>query len=404
MSAYNDGLNEAAQNAFCDITRRGVAGGLIFAGLTATTAAGLLAGLATSAISAHLYASYCGRPPIPPPYGTPQDWEGGQCEDVSYRVNVSIQLFLNPKGGNINVGRAGDVFDVIGPITLIEVYDTGPRDNDIRLRAVWKGGSRDVSFVKGTNDDPENPQWGYNDPQIVVTRNDNQPDICGNPPPNPPPDEFDAPGNVTYVTPEGDVINNPVTFNFGAGFIGVGGAFFMPVNIRFSLDPTLNLNGTINFNTGGFSPNFGPPGSPAGNGDGPGDVVEPPPPPVPPGTPPPPPPPGVPPDPVEPPTDPEEARPRKVIRGVIVTSIIESLPATVFYQGGNPDIYVPNLGHVSFLCKTSSGFSWTVDIPVKNAKHLIECPWRYGAVDVKGTAQPGVTFSLSPVYDIVGYS
>lgn len=396
MTAYTDGLNEAAYNAFCDVTRAGVAAGVITAAFTAATGAGILGGIALAGVSAHLYASYCGRPPGVPPTGEPQDWEGGQCEDVLYRVAVTIDLYLLPKTANISVGPVGDVFYPTGPISLIEVYDTGDTDNDIRIRASWKGGSKDGSFVKGTNNDPENPQWGYQNPQIVVTREDGLPDICGNPPPTPPPPPgFDAPYPFTYPTPEGDTINAPVTFNFGPAFIGVGAAVFIPVNLRFDLNPTLNISGTINVNTGNFSPTFGPPDAPITGDNGPGDVV------TPPGPPPGPLPPGMPPDPVTPPE--EDKKPLKTIRGVVVTSSINALPATVIFQQENPDIYAPNLGFVAFLIKTTGGFAWTADIPVKNTRQIIQCPWNYGAVDVRGTAQSGVLFSLKPIFDVVGY-
>jgi hypothetical protein len=408
MSAYTDGLEQAAENAFCDITRRGVAAGLIFAGLTAETIAGFVGGLAVAGISAHLYASYCGQPPPPPPYGTPQNWTGGQCVGVSYRVAVSFALILNPKTSNVNVGRVGTVFDAIGAISKIEVYDTGDLDNDIRVRSSWNGGSYNESVVKGSNNDVDNPQWGYREIIIAVSRNDNQADTCGNPAPIPPADRFDAPGNITYINRDGDTVNSPVTFNFRAPRIGVNGDVFIPVNVNFNNSPTLNFSGTINLNGGNIIVNPRGGSEPIGNGDDPGNVFIPPGspptiPPPPPGTTDPPPgttPPGVPPDPPPPPDAADPLRKPKVIRGVIVTVLSDDTDATIIFQDETPDIYAPSLGYVSFLCLINGVKCWTADIPVKNRKQIIECPWKFGAIDVRATPKPDGRFQLLKVYDV----
>lgn len=396
MSAYNDALEEGLHSAFCDLAVRGIGSGLVFAAFTAETGAGLLAGLAASALSAHAYATYCGRPPEPPPYGTPQPWTGGQCDGVHYVVSISFALILAPMGSNVNVGRVGGNFDAVGPVRYARAYEDNPTSNDLRIQAGWKGGSADVSVVKGVNEDPENPQWAMQDVLIVVTRPDGLPDICGNPPPLPPPDRLDRPGDITYINNEGDTVNSPVHFDFRGARIGLNGDVNIPVNIRFDLDPTLNISGTININTGHFTPNNGPPGTPTGPGPGPGNVVTPPG--TPPGTPP-----SVPPDPPTDPPDPDNDPPRKVIRGVVVTSTIAEVSATQIFGENIPDIFAPNLGYVSFLYKVDQTYAWSHDIPVKNAKQLIEVPWGYGAYDVKSTSRTGVTFSLIPIYDYVGF-
>jgi hypothetical protein len=306
-----------------------------------------------------------------------------------------------PKGANIDAGRTGAVFDGIGAVTNAEAYDTGETDNDIRARAIWKGGSADVSVIKGNNNDPNNPQWGYRNVQIQVTREDGLPDTCGNPAPLPSPDRLDRPGNITYVNREGDNISTPVHFDFRGARIGLGGDVFVPVNVRFDLDPTLNFSGTININSGNLTVNAGNPGAPPGGGDEPGDVYTPPnnPPGTPPGTRPPT-PPGVPPE-APPPPDPDPIKkPKKIIRGVIVSVSQAHGAETVIFQTGAPDIYVPNLGYISFLHRVNDYDCWSADIPVKNRRQIIECPWRYGAIDVRGNPKNGVTFDLSKVYDV----
>lgn len=397
MSAYTDGLNEAAENAFCDLTRAGVAAGLIFGVVTASTLAGSIAGLAAAGISAHLYASYCGRPPPPSPYGTPPDFTGGQCDDVEYRIAITFMLIQDPKTNPINIGRTGAVYYGYGPVTSAGIRYTGDVDNALYTYASWKGGSADNIAVQGTRFDANNPEYGYTDPIIQVRRSDNQPDLCGNPPDNPPADRFEEPGNITYINREGDTINNPVTFDFRGARIGLNGDVFIPVNVRFNLDPTLNFSANLNINSGNVTVNPRGDGTPVGNGDDPRNVY------IPPGAPPTT-PPGVPPDP-PPPIDPEEPTdPPLIIRGVIVTTTQNDSKATVIFQGAAPDIFAPSLGHVAFLCLVNDVYCWSSDIPVKNRKQIIQCPWKYGAVDVRATPQPGASFEISKVYDVSSLS
>ena len=393
MSAYNDALNGAAQNAFCDITRAGVAGGLLFTGLTAVTLAGALGGLAVAGVSAHLYASYCGRPPPPPPEPEEEDWEGGQCEDIPYSINIVMELRIYPKTSNIFAGDIVDNFVGIGRVRTVKVVDTGDFDNDIRIYAAWKGGVRDVSVVKGTAQNAENPFWGYSNVRITVTRIDGLPDTCGNPPPILPPDSFENPGDIIYINPEGITINTPVTFDFRGGRFGLNGDFFIPVNITNNLNPTLSFSGTINVNSGNITVNPGDPRAPIGNGSDPGDVF------TPPGTPPPPPGNDTPPPPPPKPKD-RTKEPEKIIRGVIITTTQQQTDATIIYQDNIPTIYAPALGYVSFLCSVDDALGWSADIPVKNGRQIIECPWRFGAIDVRAQPKPGAIFDVRIVYDI----
>lgn len=392
VSTFFEGLREAERNAFCDITRQGVAGGLLFAGLAATTGAGVAGGLFVAGLSAVAYAAYCGRPPTGDFYSAP-DWDGGQCDGIPYRVNVTLALILSPKGSNVPVGDIGDVFDAVGAIRIIEVYDTGDQDNDIRLRAVWKGGSKDVSFVKGNNNDPDNPQWGYDNVRIVVTRNDGLPDLCGNPAPTAPPlrpGDNVYPTNITYNNENNVEVTVPITFTFGFPRVDIRGEINMPVNIKLDLDIPININGSTNFNTGDFTINVNPPGgSPAGDDPNPPVVL-------PPGTDPVP--PDVPiPDP-EPPEDDPITNKRKIIKAVIVTVIGNDAEATKIIQGENPDIYAPALGYVQFFVNVGGTGGWTSDIPVKNKRNFIPCPWILGATAVRGSARNTAILSLKPIY------
>ena len=423
MSAYSDGLEEAARIAFCDIAAAGVAGGLLFAGLTATTVAGLLGGLAVSGVSAHLYASYCGRP-MPPEERGDDPFEGGQCDDIPYRVELSAAAFIFSNGAYLPIGRIGLSFSVTGPVTRAQVVKDEGNFNEVRFIVSAKNESFNEIQLPGnpvpTGQPPPDDftgQFNANDFQVNVVRVDGLPDICGNPPRLPP---IFPPGgnvinnNIIYIDAGGNTINAPVTLRFGIPRIDVRGDFTIPLTINFDNDATLNIGGDVNFNTGDFTINVGGGTPPPGVGVGdPDNVVPPPtsPPPLPPGVPPDPPgtvpgepgaPPATPPTiPTEPPTRPPNKKTYRVIRGVIVTTTQAETDATIIFQGDTPDIYAPALGYISFLCKVGGAFGWTVDIPVKNRRQLIPCPWQFGAIEVKGTAKGGATFSLNPIYDDV---
>jgi len=401
MSAYTDAFEEAERNAFCDITRAGIAGGILFAGLTAATAAGVLGGLAVSALSAHLYATYCGRPL--PPEGRPRrPFEGGQCP-AAYQVNY---LYTRRDLQTQEISEGSFFFRLQGPLSRAEIvsFDT---PNNGQLVCYATGAIEELSQVLtiAYGNLPNAPFYEFTNLRVTIVRRDGLPDDCGDPPLvppfSPPGDRFDAPGDIIYVTPEGDTINVPVTFDFRGARIGINPDFHIPVNVRFDLDPTLNISGTVNFNTGDFVVNPYSPGTPPGGGDTPRDVFTPPgnPPGTPPGTPPPN-PPGVP-DEDAPPRDPDPLpAPPVIIRGVIVQVFEAETDATIIFQDAAPDIYAPNLGYITFKCLVDDYASWTTDIPVKNRSQLIECPWRYGAVDVRGNPKGGATFNLIPVYDV----
>lgn len=414
MSAYTDGLNEVAHGAFCDIAARGVVGGLLFAGLTAETVAGALGGLAVTAVSAHLYASYCGRP-MPPEERPRRPFTGGQCDNVRYYVSVGAfathhfnQQRYQVGGGGLVWGKIHRAELVVDPATFntATVIVDGSRDDDIFNIA-----------SEGSTYDGIHPTYTYSDFYCTITRPDGLPDNCGDPPERPP--VFPPGGNVinnnfTYIDRSGNTITLPVTLNFGLPRIDVNGTFNMPVTINFNNDPTLNIGGDVNFNTGDFTINVGGGHPPSGVGVGdPDNVVRPPgagdPLPTPPGVPIDP-PSGVPGEPgapaadpptipTDPPTPPPKKKTYKVVRGVIVSVSPADSSATIIFQEDIPDIYAPSLGYVSFLCKVGNSYAWTVDIPVKNRKQIIECPWSFGAVDVKADAKSGAVFSLDKIYD-----
>lgn len=395
---FFDGLREVERNLFCDVARAGVAGGLLFAGLTATTGFGAAGGIATSLVSAAAYIAFCGYPPPPDFYGD-VPFEGGQCDGVPYRVAISFALILGPMGSNVNVGRVGGVFDAIGPVTIAEAYEDNPTSNDLRVRSVWKGGSGDVSVIKGTNEDPENPQWGMQDIQVLITRTDGLPDLCGDPPRMPPPlrpGDNVFPTNITYNNENNIEVTVPVNLTFGFPRVNIKGEINMPVNVKVDLDIPINFNGDVNFNTGNFTIRVAPPGgNPAGDDDDPPTTTPPGDDPVPPDVP-------IPPE--EPPTDDPLVRKRKIIKAVVVTVVETDTEASIIFQGDNPDIYVPALGYVQFFIRVGTTGGWTSDIPIKNKRNFIPCPWVLGATDVRASPRNNGQLTLRPIYTEESYN
>jgi hypothetical protein len=199
----------------------------------------------------------------------------------------------------------------------------------------------------------------------------------------------------------GNTVNIPLIAAFGFAKVDLNGELKIPINIDLG---GIHFKADFNLNTGDIdffpiSNYFGDrrPGPaprdvvpPGGGGDGPEDGDNPPPVPNPP--------PSIPPPPPPPDEDNEDSE--SVIIGVLVTvNAIASSTTTVLFQDDNPDIHVPNLGFVQFLSpvgRLASG--WSSDIPVKNRRHLIPCPWPFGAIKVTGTPKSGVQWTLTPLY------
>jgi hypothetical protein len=103
----------------------------------------------------------------------------------------------------------------------------------------------------------------------------------------------------------------------------------------------------------------------------------------------------------DPPTEEPEEQPEEVIRAVLVTVTQPDSTSSIITQEDTPDVYVPDLGLISFRCRVSDSASgWTPDIRVKNLRCFIPCPYDGGAFEVKGTPRVGVEWTLTPVFDL----
>jgi hypothetical protein len=399
MVDYGEGLRNAARNAFCTTGNAINATGLIQAGLDRLGIIGTALEYSSPGILAHLYRNYCNAP-IPPGTLPDRPFSGGQCNNRRYIVPI-FRKVTDTDGGAFNIqgkdyvvwGRINAIkFDVKEELgNQVELTIDGSQDDDV-FELIHAG-----EFIL----DPEGsgqlvPKYQYELLPVVCRPQDGLPDTCGDPPPPPPqipPGPQDRPDTIVYIDNDGNTINVPVTFNFGIPRIDVNGVFNMPITVRFDADPTINFGGDINFNTGDFSINLGPGRPPTGTGGGDPDNV----------TRPDTPPPALPPGEDVPPPDPDEdepGKPPRVIRGALVTVLSADSAPTIIFQGQNPDIYAPNLGYISFFCRVNDAGGWTADIPIKNRRQLVPCPWQYGAFDVKGTPRGGSLFNVEPVYDL----
>jgi hypothetical protein len=161
----------------------------------------------------------------------------------------------------------------------------------------------------------------------------------------------------------------------GAGNIAINGDLIIPVRIDL---PDINLNGDINLFDGGITfrlPGFELPDFP-----------------------------GIPDIPDFPPLEPPYNTAGLIVGAVVTTEEINQnlIRGTVINQDSNPNVYGPRLGSINFFVKTPRGYGWTKDIDVKNRRQYIPCGTNFGAVEVKGTAGPGVTWRIDPVYATSG--
>lgn len=397
MPDFSTALKDAAKGALCSYLD-GFAAFLRLPWLPFTS--GLVPLLAAESLRSTIARNLCNKevPPLPIPYS------GGQC-DTLYTVTVTATGTEIPAtAGKAQTATGSNTWR--GPITSVRLYNPHPVTGAPGFH------------ILGRSSNPS-PTWNgffpvlfFSDSifesvsidSISVVRVDGLVDDCGNPLPDTKPynkDDYSYDIDITYTNNDGVDITVPVGVAVGLAYLDADLNLTVPINFTFSpnfnFDPTFKFDIPVNFN---FNTNDFDFGIPTPTGDPP--ITLPPPPdfdfdfdfdigPTPA------PPPDVPPD---PPDDPEPPL-SPVIRGVVVTttSVESGANVSTIGQDLNPDVYVPDLGLVSFQILTRGGVAaWTEDIRVKNKRTFITCPWPGGAIDVKGTPRPGVSMSLSKVY------
>lgn len=347
-------------------------------------------------VSRGLGALLCNRTPDPPP---PPQFPGGQCDGIRYRVTYQVTAW----GGQACVEDTGPVNDVVlwGPV--LAVYQT----NSDQFFNCGTGFRQRAAVCRGIASGPGSGPILPSPTEVIfssqsraneislnvlsVTRVDGLPDDCGDSPLLPVP--APTPGypnitnnNFTFVDDNGVDVTIPLALVYLRPTFDVDNNFRIPVRIDLGgieFDGSVGPDGEVDIN-----PRVpGRPGLPGRNPTQP-QPVEPAPDPDPDSRTPEP----------DPPDDPDT---EQVIIGAVVTvnQNLSGVP-TQIVQTENPDIYAPNLGFINFLYQVDTKrAAWGVDIPVKNLNQLIPVDWPYGAIDVKGTPRPGVTWTITAVYD-----
>lgn len=377
MAGFADELKQKAKDLFCEALAADAAVGEALNGV-----GGAQYSVAPPNLSRAVGLGLCNNPEPPPENPEPAPFDGGQCP-VVYDVTCTLT----------GVSRTSDqpISEQCGPIGVL-----GP------VSGVVSGSENDGCQAIVNSASGSTPFGGFGNSKnckvqnVVVIRRDGQADNCGSLP-DPPPSFPDAgiplpPQALGYTDGAGNPQTETLTPTIKLPKIDVSGNITVPVSFK-GVD--VNFIANINVNTGDININLGDDnGDPLGDGSGGGKGgTE--------GTKP------IPPSPIGG-TDgnpPKEDEDREVIVGVIVTvsGTIAGRGITLIAQDDNPDIWAPNLGFVSFLCKVgkTGSAAWTEDIPVKNVRHLIACPWERGAIEVKGTPRAGLSWDLTPVKDLV---
>ena len=304
----------------------------------------------------------CDRPPEDASGGLTPPFTGGQCVGTRYTISYTLTLLNTDNDQSTVVPLSTAAF---GPIVSLVA---GPEPFQTSLTAA--PGPTDPVTTQVLDTFASN----FAVTSVVidsVVPNAGQPNNCGDPVPVPEsydPTDFTDTVTVDYDDPSGNPTQIQPTFVFAPVTIGAGGELNVPVNITF--EDGSSLVGEINLNTGESSLK-----TDDGNGTssplGPVLLNE-----------------GI---------GPENFSLQVI--GVKVESTINplSVRATEILQsGGNPNIWAPRLGYVNFLYENADGSrSWGADIPVKNTNFTAFAA--RPAVNVRGSSEPGVTFSLRVV-------
>lgn len=390
MANLQQALTSAVRTGFCQALPGVVTGALLFSALSATTGVGLASGLAVAGGAAAVYGLGCNRPLPDDAFPTPP-FTGGQC-GILYSIGVRCRYSgtFVPSGTLVNVQAYGQVRGVRfqaapGNSALIYIQGGNPIGSSSGEQLA---GSTVLSFS------PSDVLQSVSI-ETITPVNPSQPDNCGNPPIIPPvipnPGDNVITPDITYTNDDGIDVTIPVVLAFGYANVDINGELIIPVAVNLDLNPEVNFVGNFNLRTGDFNINLGDPDSPFGRGgDCGGDTI-------PDGDTPDPNLPLPPSDPIAP-SNPDRPTKRKILRGCIVTTTVLNGKQTELDQGNNPDIYIPAIGYVNFLVQVGGITAWTQDIPVKNVRQIIECPWVSGAIDVRGTPSYNNQFTVKPIY------
>lgn len=362
---------------------------------------------------------FCNREPPPLPTYPPPD---NNCEQ-----GYSIRVRFTEKADDGRTRTGENEISVWGPILSYRYTDYTAEDVPQRFDVLAFGStSRDrlsspgySLLASGVYGDPAADKFTVD--ILSVLPGAGNPNNCGVPLPIP--DDYDPYADrdnrtIVYIDADGNSVELNVEATLGFAFYDNDNSISVPVSYTFSpslsFDPSYKYNVDVVFNLGGKPPTITPPyptppppgqpGAPGPNGKNPNPFLpsnNPAPPTLNPPTAEPPPP--VPPD-VDTPDEPPPKASYAIIGAIVTTSAIATpTKISTLGQDGNPDVWFPDLGLVSFLISGgASGYGWTEDIRVKNRRQYVPCPSAKGAVSVSGTPRLGVEWTVTPVYGSVG--
>lgn len=291
---------------------------------------------------------------------------GGQCAGASY----SVSFTQTGTAVGTPTSQTGAISGLTGPISNVFNKDIGsfPGNRRVYQVCVSHAGGEKCGISNAL--DPGSQELE----DIVVTRTDGLPDDCGSlPAPIPPYSPTATTVNISYENINNIQVNEDVDIEIFAPQVNLIGGIFAPIVISGN---TFQLVGTAQ-----ISPEFKLEISPninVGRGGGVDETL---------------------PNPSEPVPEGNEDNGSRVIVGAIVTATsLELRKVGQISQAGNPDIFIPRLGSLSFYIAVDNGTAWTNDIDIKNLRCYIPCPVSSGAVDVAATSENGVQLDVQPVW------
>jgi len=353
MVALETALIAEARNLFCTataVTARGVSiGASVYDNLGLGPAADAAEAAAQLWSNANNVA--CSRAPVNITGQFSLPFQGGQCPD-SYNVGGTANWLDG--GVPRSVTRDPSLATLTGPLS-VEIISPSKQS------VVSPSGG---AVTLGPDFDPSITDYTVSWQVIPVSGN---PDNCGDPPEEGPvynPNEFRFNPTIDYDDDNGDPQTITPEIQFKPITLSPTGDFVVPIEFNFGNEGS--LFGDFNLTTGDIN---------IGNNNSIGD--------------------GIDNEPRELEDEEENDDPDSVVVGVrIISSVDESVvrATTIFQSGGNPNIYAPALGFVTFQYELpSGGTAWGPDIPVKNTDFVVWSP--RPALTAKATPNIGASFT-----------
>lgn len=373
MSTFSDGLKNAIRTAYCSQVSNSPTW---FANLR-----NAIIPADVRQVADNLNNWVCGAPSDDTDFpNTP--FEGGQCAGAEYTVRFltsgAERRACNGFGPFFdNFDPNQDVFDVIGPITQIEIIAGGGQafcsvvGGNVFTTAfatvTHAGGVSQLALV-GASSQSTFDSFVFS--TQVIRTDGGGPDDCGNPEaPFPPVAPIEI--NIDFDYGDMNEFNFAFPLVFAPVYVALDGTLNIPISIgEIGLTGNINLNNdfdiSLDFSGGGDSGIPDDPDLPTG-------------------------------DPGEDGPDPETPNKESIIGVMVRATDFDPDRATLIPQSQGPDIIAPRCASVKFLAQFGNLTGWTPDIAVKSVREYVPCPIPSGAAAVQVTADFGSTIAFTPI-------